>query len=84
MVLRSALALTSSVVVHALVFGVMWLQPAPPPPPPPPDGSPVSLAAFDFDDAPTESSSPTPSEVATPCEAQSRHGPRHRPDRRSF
>ena len=66
MVLRSALAFTSSVVVHALVFGVMWLQPAPPPPPPPPDGSPVSLAAFDFDDAPTESSSPTPSEVATP------------------
>lgn len=66
--IRSSFALVGSAALHGLVFALMWLHPwpDPPPPPPPPDGAPVSLAAFDFDDAPPESSSPTPADVATP------------------
>ncbi|MSP56656.1 MAG: hypothetical protein EXR69_13805 [Myxococcales bacterium] len=65
-VLRTAFAGASSVLLHVSVLLVAWWHPWPEvrPPEPPPDGAPVSLATFDYDDAPPLSSSPTP--VATP------------------
>ncbi len=63
---RSAFATAGSTTLHVVALLVLWWSPWPDPvpPPPPDDGSPVSLAAFDYDDAPELSSSPTP--VATP------------------
>lgn len=65
-VLRTAFAGASSVLLHGSLLLLAWWHPWPEvkPPEPPPDGAPVSLAAFDYDDAPPLSSSPTP--VATP------------------
>lgn len=66
-VLRSAFSVGCSVSAHASVLLLLWWHPWPKyTPPPPPDGSPVSLAAFDFDDAPELSSSPTPVATLTP------------------
>lgn len=63
---RSAFSATCSLAAHASVLLLIWWHPWPKyVPPPPPDGSPVSLAAFDYDDAPELSSTPTPAAVAT-------------------